>query len=105
MDSTVISSDSRYVDGSLVTFSYKVGKKADGRNKVAVTRRFPKKPTNIKVVSHIWTEGDRMDLLAARFYGKPELWWKIMDLNPLLTDPNNIRIGTVINLPDRGFNA
>ncbi|WP_431970461.1 LysM peptidoglycan-binding domain-containing protein [Nocardia sp. bgisy134] len=27
-------------------------------------------------------EGDRLDLISARWYGDPELWWRIADANP-----------------------
>jgi nucleoid-associated protein YgaU len=31
---------------------------------------------------HEVQEGDRLDLIAARWYGDPELWWRIADANP-----------------------
>lgn len=31
---------------------------------------------------HEVVEGDRLDLIAARWYGDPELWWRIADANP-----------------------
>jgi hypothetical protein len=31
---------------------------------------------------HEVVEGDRLDLVAARWYGDPELWWRIADANP-----------------------
>ena len=31
---------------------------------------------------HEVVEGDRLDLIAARWYGDPELWWRIVDANP-----------------------
>lgn len=43
--------------------------------------------------------GDRLDVLASVIYGKPELWHKIMDVNPEILEPFSITPGTVIRIP------
>lgn len=34
------------------------------------------------VLEHTWTAGDRLDLLAAHYYGDATRWWRILDANP-----------------------
>lgn len=43
---------------------------------------------------HEVVAGDRLDLIAARYYGDPELWWRIADGNPA-ADPDELtdRVG------------
>ena len=45
-------------------------------------------------------DGDRLDRLAGRLYGREDLWWVISDANPdiLLQDP--IKPGTILRIPD-----
>jgi len=45
----------------------------------------------------IATEGDRCDLLAATYYGTPELWWFVATVNKL--SGNNIPVGTQLRIP------
>ena len=42
-------------------------------------------------------QGDRCDNLANRFYGNPNLWWFIAQVNNLKT--NNIPAGTSLRIP------
>lgn len=46
------------------------------------------------------TEGERLDLLAAEFYGDSELWWLIARANPEVFYPENIEYGTILRIPD-----
>lgn len=48
---------------------------------------------------HVWSVGDRIDLLAARFLGDSDRWWVIMLANPEITDPDTIEPTTVIRIP------
>lgn len=48
---------------------------------------------------HIAEENDRMDLLAARYFNDPEMWWVIAEANPELFYPEDIRPGTVVRIP------
>ena len=53
-------------------------------------------------------EGDRLDLLAAKFYRNPRKWWLIADANPQCLSPDDLLTpGQVILVPrdhtlDRG---
>lgn len=55
--------------------------------------------TPIEFRAHVWSESDRLDLVAARYLGDPSLWWMVMDYNPLIPDPLHILPGTVLNVP------
>jgi hypothetical protein len=49
---------------------------------------------------HHWSEADRLDILAARYFGDSTQWWRIMDMNPLVQAPADLRPGMVIRVPD-----
>lgn len=42
---------------------------------------------------------DRIDLLAERFYGNPELWWVIAIVNGMALLPNDLRPSSTIRIP------
>lgn len=59
----------------------------DGREvPYKLLRRVPEAPT---VVEHVVAQGDRLDLLAFRFYGDPEQFWRLCDANHAL-DPGDL---------------
>ena len=43
-------------------------------------------------------ETDRIDNVATRFYGEPNLWWVILDMNPEILNPQNIPPGTQLRI-------
>jgi nucleoid-associated protein YgaU len=45
-------------------------------------------------------QGDRFDILAAREYGNPLLWWVLARANPEVFYPEEIPPGAVIRIPD-----
>ena len=45
----------------------------------------------------IATEGDRLDLLANKFYGNPHFWWYIGKANGITT--MNVPAGTPLRIP------
>jgi nucleoid-associated protein YgaU len=49
---------------------------------------------------HYWVETDRLDNLSLRYLGKPNLWWRIADINPELVDPFSIEPGTPLRIPN-----
>ena len=58
--------------------------------------------TDMGVVSyfqHTFSEGERLDLLAYRYYQTPSFWWVIAEYNPEITDFTKIPSGTVIRIP------
>lgn len=44
--------------------------------------------------------GDRFDMMAAREYGDPGLWWILARANPEIFYPDEIPPGAVIRIPD-----
>lgn len=85
--------DSRYVDGPLF-----LAQEAKSKDYIlSVFRKFPSYQ-----VAYYWyevTENDRIENIATKRLGKPELWWQIMDINPEIIDPFNIAPGTSLRIP------
>uniref|UniRef100_A0A7V4LC39 LysM domain-containing protein n=1 Tax=Desulfobacca acetoxidans TaxID=60893 RepID=A0A7V4LC39_9BACT len=56
-----------------------------GRPVVYLRRRFISPPENFALVQeHTVSQGDRVDNLAARYLGDPELYWRLCDANLVL---------------------
>lgn len=47
---------------------------------------------------HTVVEGDRLDLLAQRYFGRADLWWIICDYNDIFL-PLEIETGAVLRIP------
>ncbi|GAA4759446.1 LysM domain-containing protein [Actinomycetospora chibensis] len=60
---------------------------ADGRELAYVRRRFVPDGSTLPVLAEVRVnQGDRIDLIAARTLGVPEVFWRIADANDAL-DP------------------
>jgi hypothetical protein len=46
-----------------------------------------------------WNPAFRIDQIGDRITGDPERWWRVMDANPELLNPWNIKPGTVVFIP------
>lgn len=58
---------------------------ADGRTVVYLARRFVPPPDRFSLLQeHVVVEGDRLDNVAARYLGDPELFWRLADANNAL---------------------
>lgn len=57
---------------------------ADGRQVPHLARRLLPPPPSTTIAEHEVSEGDRPDLLAHRYFGDAEAWWRIADANPVL---------------------
>lgn len=80
MSNTNFPANSRYAATDTTTFI-----DADGKMVSHLRRRFLPDPTIFFVVQlHTVTQGDRLDNLAARGLGDPELFWRICDANGAL---------------------
>ena len=85
----MISTGSRYESGRL---------HVDG-DTTYVQRVFPT-IRSLQFRLHTWTEADRLDILAARYFGDPKKWWRIMDLNPAIQGPGDLVPGMRIRVPN-----
>lgn len=55
--------------------------------------------SNTEAVIHTFQLGDRLDLLAYKYYGDAQLWWVILDANPKYMTPFEIPIGVSLLIP------
>ena len=65
-----------------------------------IRRRFVPLPEQLaQVQSHTTTQGERLDLIAARYLGDPELFWRLCDANRAL-NPEELtaRVGRVLRI-------
>jgi nucleoid-associated protein YgaU len=89
----MIYADSRYADGYLQ-------KSLDARTgtyTVGVLRSFPTESSSFYY--YVWTSRDRLDKVALERLGNPNLWWRIMDYNPEVTNPFEIQPGATLRIP------
>lgn len=85
---------SRYYDGQLAQIYNETSKSYD----IAVFRDFPEN-VNETYIEHTWVYGDNLSILANKYLGRAEYWWKIMEINPEITDPFSIEPGNIIRIP------
>lgn len=73
----------------------------DGREVAYTRRRFlPRGETLPLLVEVAVTEGDRLDLIAARTIGDPEQFWRICDANDTLNPPDLLaELGRALRVP------
>ena len=89
----MIYTDSRYADGVVV-------KALDARKnsyELTLFRQFPESQSEFYY--YTWTQRDRIDLVAYKFYSDPNLWWVIMDYNPEYPNPFDIPLGATLRIP------
>jgi len=72
----------------------------DGRTVSYVLRRFVPRPDRLaQVQQYTLAQGDRLDIVAARFFSDAQLFWRICDANPSLR-PESLAtpVGTVLRI-------
>lgn len=89
--------DSRYYGYSTLTYT-----DAQGQNVSYLARRFvpsPGAPNYATLATHTVRQGDRLDLIAARYLGDPLMFWLICDANGAIR-PNDLvdTAGRVLNI-------
>jgi hypothetical protein len=73
-------------DGTIRTIRYK-------------RRRFLPRPDSLTVVAaHVMTDGDRLDLVAARYAGDPTAFWRLCDGSDLLRPEELERPGRIVDI-------
>lgn len=90
----MIFTDSRYATGII---DYANDSRKDINN-ISVYRIYP--TAAYRFSAYTWTSEDRIDIIASEFLGSPNIWWKIMDINPEIVNPFAITPGTVIRIPN-----
>lgn len=72
----------------------------DGRVIRYVKRRFVPPPSLFAtLVAHNAQQGDRIDLLAARYLGDPLLYWRICDANLAVRPDDPLALGNPVTIP------
>jgi nucleoid-associated protein YgaU len=89
--------DSRYYRSS--TLSYTA---PDGQTITYLARRFvpqPGKPNFSTVAQHRVKQGDRLDLIAAKYLGDPLIFWLLCDANGAIRPDDLVETpGTIISI-------
>lgn len=72
----------------------------DGREVVYLRRRFVPSPENFALLQeHFVVDGERLDVLTARYIGDPEQFWRVCDANGALRpDDLTSAAGSVIRI-------
>ncbi len=85
---------SRYYDMENATFIT-----PDGRKMTYKRRRFLPHGENMPLLAEITPiQGDRLDLIAFRTLGDPELFWRICDANNAMNPEDLIEPGRIIRV-------
>ncbi len=67
---------------------------ADRRTVAYLRRRIVPSSAGMSIVAeHTVTQGDRLDNLAARYLGDPELFWRLCDANDAMHPDDLIEVG------------
>ena len=79
--------------------TYRVRTANGGRHPAVYAPEYGYLPLDFEYVPYRINQGDRLDLIAYRFLGSPELWWVLAHANPEIVSPDNIVPGTVLRIP------
>jgi nucleoid-associated protein YgaU len=74
---------------------------AAGRSHPTVPLRPPSPAAEATIVRHVVTAGESLELLAWRYYGSSEAWWRIADANPR-RHPLALLSGDKLSIPSPG---
>jgi hypothetical protein len=91
----IFPASSRYAASGTATW-----RQPDGREVQYLRRRFVPSPDNFATLQeHVVVDGDRLDVLTARYLGDPEQFWRLCDANGALQpDELTASAGTVIRI-------
>lgn len=67
---------------------------------VVLKKRERKTFNKDKCTLYQFKQGDRLDNLSYRFYGKSHYWWCILDCNPKYLCELDIRVGDYLLIPN-----
>jgi hypothetical protein len=87
--------NSRYVTNPVVAVYF-----PDSETTKISVFRSPSNITKGRTVKYYqWREGDRIDQLAYNIFGDPELWWRLLDVNPDIQSPYDLKPGDLLRIP------
>ena len=89
--------DSRYIGSATLSYVTPVGQSI-----TYLARRFvprPGAPNFSTVAQHTVRQGDRIDLIAAKYLGDPLLFWLICDANETIFPDDLMVPGRVLRIP------
>ena len=76
---------------------------APGSVRQVISLRLTRRQRSNQVIpKHRVTQGEQLDLIAHKFLGTEQLWWRILDVNPLIY-PLDIQPGDILDLPEPGL--
>lgn len=80
-----------------------IRKEEDGRRvyRTRIPTEIPQKDTDMYVVTQL---GDRLDLLADKYYNDPKLWWIIAYANNIHDAPIGLEEGQTLRIPTEFLN-
>jgi nucleoid-associated protein YgaU len=87
---------SRYADSPVVTV---VAPGTFGGGDISVIVPSMQQPFSFRYISHLVVAGERIDTLAAQYYGDPTMWWRVADANPSIMWYDDIMPGTILRVP------
>ena len=73
---------------------------SDGTTIAYVQRRFLPQPSQlVQLQQHSVVQGDRLDVLASKYLGDPQLFWRICDANGAMRPEDLVStVGTVLRI-------
>ncbi len=93
MKGDMVFKGSRYTDAEVIQ---PLG--PDGKSPRVLASRLI--PAVAGVLDHVASDAERIDQLAANFYGDPTKYWLILDANPATLNPFElIEAGRIIKIP------
>lgn len=79
---------------TLSRYTYGENTAEDGKLTAVKKQTFP-----VNVQTYVVSPGDTFENIAARLYGDSSQYWRIADLNPQVKFPLDLKVGTVIRIP------
>jgi hypothetical protein len=70
----------------------------NGNLQLAVVHRAPVDQT-LRVADYRWRDSERVDDVAARYYGSESSWWMYAEANPQILDWTQVPTGQQIMVP------
>ncbi len=64
---------------------------------------YPKFPLRATDIYHVTTSGERLDLLAQRYFGDVRAWWIIAEANSLEVLSYDLKPGLQLRIPREGY--